>query len=80
MKILLINSLPYGSTGTITFNLFKIANESGLTAYMACGYSSHPSSSMKGNYIKIGGFLNNIYMGEGMNGDGYKISRYYKYN
>ncbi len=54
MKVLLINSVPYGSTGRIVFELYKKLKENGHQAKMAFGYSYHPIKQLKGKYIKIG--------------------------
>ena len=55
MKILEINSVPYGSTASISLHIAKLARENGMDAKVAFGYSYHP---MKGDYIKIGGYWN----------------------
>lgn len=55
MKVLIINSVPYGSTATISCNIAKVARESGYDAQVAFGYSYHPIQGF--DYIKIGGFI-----------------------
>lgn len=55
MKILIINSVPYGSTATISCNIAKIAREAGNEAQVAFGYSYHPIQGF--DFIKIGGYL-----------------------
>lgn len=41
MKIMLINSVPYGSTGKIMFSISKIVKEKGGSAVAATGFSWH---------------------------------------
>lgn len=55
MKILIINSVPYGSTATISFSIAKLAESVGIDAVVAFGYSYHP---IKDGYVKIGGYWN----------------------
>lgn len=55
MKILIINSIPYGSTATISCNIAKLAREAGYEAQVAFGYSYHPIQGF--DFIKIGGYL-----------------------
>lgn len=55
MRILIINSVPYGSTATISWNIAKLAWEAGYDAQVAFGYSYHPNQGY--DFIKIGGYL-----------------------
>ena len=55
MKLLEINSVPYGSTATISLSIAKLAREEGMEAMVAFGYSYHP---VKEDYEKIGGYWN----------------------
>lgn len=54
MKILEINSVPYGSTAKIMYGISTVAKNDAIDAFMASGYSYHPQEELKGNYIKIG--------------------------
>lgn len=53
MKVLQINSVPYGSTATISYNISKIAQKCGIECILAYGYSYHPQIA-RNNYIQIG--------------------------
>lgn len=55
MKLFIINSVPYGSTATISLSIAKLANEAGIETKVAFGYSYHP---VKDDYVKIGGYWN----------------------
>lgn len=57
MKIFAINSVPYGSTAKIMLGIKNLAQANGHTVQMACGYSYHPISQLKGNYYQIGGAI-----------------------
>lgn len=56
MKVLQINSVPYGSTATISCSIAKLVKDSGSEAEVAFGYSYHPIKNF--DYIKIGGYWN----------------------
>lgn len=56
MKVLQINSVPYGSTATISCSIAKLVMESGSEAEAAFGYSYHPIQNF--DFIKIGGYWN----------------------
>ncbi len=55
MKILEINSVPYGSTCRIMLGIKDVASEQGIYVDTATGYSHHPLSEMPQNHIYIGG-------------------------
>lgn len=57
MKILSINSVPYGSTAKIMLGISKVAKGVGGEVFMSCGYSYHPMKEIKNRYIKIGGMI-----------------------
>ncbi len=57
MKILEINTVPYGSTGKIMFGIANIADSEGLQVYTSAGYSTHPLKPLPDKYLKIGGFF-----------------------
>lgn len=57
MKVLEINSVPYGSTATISYNIAKLARQNGIDCKVAYGYSYHPQIP-ESEYIKIGGYWN----------------------
>lgn len=48
MKIVLINSVPYGSTGKITNELMKKAEDKNHITLAFFGYSNHPLKEIKG--------------------------------
>ena len=56
MKVLQINSVPYGSTATISCSIAKLVRDSGSEAEVAFGYSYHPIKNFE--FIKIGGYWN----------------------
>lgn len=56
MKILQINSVPYGSTCTIMLGIQEIARNKGIQVDTAAGYSYHPVALPK-NHIQLGGFM-----------------------
>lgn len=55
MKVLEINSVPYGSTATISYNIAKLARQNGIDCMVAYGYSYHPQIP-ESEFIKIGGY------------------------
>lgn len=57
MKVLEINSVPYGSTGHIMFGIARVASEHGIIADTATGYSTHPIKELPDNHIQIGGVV-----------------------
>lgn len=56
MKVLQINSVPYGSTATISCSIARLVKESGSEVEVAFGYSYHPIKNF--DFIKIGGYWN----------------------
>ena len=56
MKILEINSVPYGSTCNIMLGIRKIAEDVGIKIDTATGYSYHPVK-LPATHIHLGGFL-----------------------
>lgn len=57
MRILEVNSVPYGSTARIMQNISNKAIENGHIAMMACGFSRHILPSMINQYFKIDGII-----------------------
>lgn len=55
MRILEINSVPYGSTAKIMLGIAQVAEQNGHTVMMSSGYSYHPIKELEGKYVKIGG-------------------------
>lgn len=58
MKVLGINSVPYGSTCRIMLGITGVAKERNIDADTASGYSTHPVKELPYDHIHIGGFLN----------------------
>ncbi len=54
MKILEINSVPYGSTCNIMTEIYSLAVQDGLNIRTATGYSTHPNKNLPKNHIAIG--------------------------
>ncbi|OYP46501.1 glycosyltransferase [Prevotella sp. P4-119] len=53
MKLLVINSVPYGSTATISYGISQLAKSCGFDTLVAYGYSNHP---IKASFLQIGGY------------------------
>lgn len=60
MKVLQINSVPYGSTAKVMKGISDTAKSNGHEVFMSYGYSAHPIEGMD-NAIKIGGFFNKAF-------------------
>ncbi len=60
MKVLEINSVPYGSTCRIMLGIAKVAEKEGITVHTASGYSHHPIKEIPENHIYIGGNLGSL--------------------
>lgn len=58
MRVIEIDSVPYGSTCKIAVGISKVAAEQGVVVYTASGYSSHPLKELPSNHLNIGGILN----------------------
>lgn len=58
MKVLSINSVPYGSTCGIMLGIHNVASQSGVQVDTATGYSTHPTKALPTEHIKIGGGAN----------------------
>ena len=54
MRILEINSVPYGSTAKIMLGVAEACAAKGHDVLMSCGYSYHPIKELQGNYVQIG--------------------------
>ena len=57
MRILHINSVPYGSTCRVMLGVARAAQEAGMICDTASGYSTHPASDLPEHHIHIGGAL-----------------------
>lgn len=57
MKILEINSVPYGSTCIIMLGIHDVAEPIGIRVDTSSGYSTHPNRNLPTNHINIGGML-----------------------
>lgn len=57
MRVLHINSVPYGSTCRIMLGISRTAEEQGIRCDTASGYSTHPVMELTDRHIRIGGFL-----------------------
>lgn len=57
MKILEINSVPYGSTCNIMLGIHDVAEPIGIQVDTSSGYSTHPNRNLPKNHINIGGKL-----------------------
>lgn len=55
MKIAIINSVPYGSTGKIAYEIAKTAADEGDGVEIFYGYSGHPLDEIKNGNSVIGG-------------------------
>lgn len=55
MKTAVINSVPYGSTGKIAYEISKEAEYYGYEVFQYMGYSSHPINDIKSSNALIGG-------------------------
>jgi len=55
MKILEINSVPYGSTCNIMLGIHDVAESIGIRVDTSSGYSTHPNKNLPQNHINIGG-------------------------
>ena len=55
MKVMLINAVPYGSTGKIMFSISKLVKERGGNVVAATGFSWHKAKLE--NYEIIGNIL-----------------------
>lgn len=61
MNILIINSVPYGSTGRIAFDIGKAAEKKGHVVKIYTGYSYHPLNEIKENKnVVIGGMIHKL--------------------
>lgn len=58
MKVLSINSVPYGSTCNIMTGIHDVAIQFEVNLDTSSGYSTHPSNKLSSRHIKIGGFVN----------------------
>ena len=54
MRIVEINSVPYGSTAKIMLGIADVAESHGHEVLMAGGYSYHPLEALQGRYTQIG--------------------------
>ena len=54
MKVVFINSVPYGSTGRICTDICSTLKGRGEEVYLSFGYSYHPIKEIENSYIKIG--------------------------
>lgn len=57
MKVLEINSVPYGSTCNIMLGIRDVAESIGIRVDTSSGYSTHPNRNLPSNHINIGGKL-----------------------
>lgn len=57
MKVLEINSVPYGSTCNIMLGIRDVAESIGIRVDTSSGYSTHPYRNLPSNHINIGGKL-----------------------
>lgn len=60
MKVLGINSVPYGSTCRIMLGVKSAAEENGIIVDTASGYSYHPVKDLPNNHIAIGGAVDKL--------------------
>lgn len=57
MRVLHINSVPYGSTCRVMLGIAKAAREAGLHCDTAAGYSMHPVNDLPCGHYQIGGLI-----------------------
>lgn len=60
MRIVEINSVPYGSTAKIMLGIADVAEKHGHEVMMAGGYSYHPLDALQGRYTQIGGAVGKL--------------------
>ena len=60
MKIVEINSVPYGSTGTIANGIAKVANNYGNDTYFCFSWTKYRKKITKENEMMIGGFFSKL--------------------
>lgn len=60
MRIVEINSVPYGSTAKIMLGIADVAEKHGHEVMMAGGYSYHPLDALQGRYTQIGGVVGKL--------------------
>lgn len=58
MKVLEIDSVPYGSTCKIVLGIATVAQKRNIEVVTASGYSTHPLKEIPKNHYKIGGRMN----------------------
>lgn len=56
MRVLHINSVPYGSTCRTMLGIARAAERHGVRCDTASGYSTHPVDDLPQNHVRIGGF------------------------
>lgn len=61
MKILSINSVPYGSTCKIMLGTSELATKRGYGMNIGTGYSYHPVKEMPDDWIHIGGIFGKLF-------------------
>lgn len=60
LKVIEINSIPYGSTCKIMLGIAKVAGEQGIHVDTASGYSYHPMKELSESHIAIGGCIGKL--------------------
>lgn len=61
MRVLQINSVPYGSTCRVMLGIAQAAQKQGIRCDVATGYSTHPLQEMHDSGIRIGGFASKAF-------------------
>ena len=55
MRVLQINSVPYGSTCRVMLGIAQAAGMAGIDCRTASGYSTHPTAELAADHFQIGG-------------------------
>ena len=57
MRVLHINSVPYGSTCRVMLGIAKAAQQESILCHTAAGYSTHPVNALPDTHYRIGGLV-----------------------
>ncbi len=57
MRVLHINSVPYGSTCRVMLGIAKAAQQESILCHTAAGYSTHPVNDLPDTHYRIGGLV-----------------------
>lgn len=60
MRILHINSVPYGSTCRVMLGITQAARAAGIVCHTAAGYSTHPVNELPADHDQIGGLISKL--------------------